>query len=134
MAIRQPFGNSPDPVLQALNTVTKCATAAAVKVSRTITENYSTLRIATGTKEVKINLAAGDDLPTGAILLLNVQTAGSRITLGTGIAGGARTYLNTITVAAEGTGNWFVTLMYDGTDFIPTARPICKGNAKAFFN
>ena len=133
MAIRQPFGNSPDPVLQALNTVTKCATAAAIKVSRTITENYSRLRIATGTKEVKINLAADDNLPAGAIVLLNVQTAGSRITLGTGIAN-MRTYLNTITAAANGTGNYFVTLMYDGTNFVPTGRPYVKGNAKAFFN
>lgn len=129
MAIRQPFGSSPDPVLQAWGTVTKIA-AASTAVERTITANNSYLRIATATKGKTIKFFADDNLPAGAVVYVSASSASSELLLSSGF-GGARAFINSKT-AGKGTGNWDCAFVYNGTDFRHIGRPVTAGRKVIF--
>ena len=118
--IRQPMGNDLDPNwLGGLTTLTKIV-ATATAQSRTISDMFNFLRIATATKGTTLKFFADDDLPAGALVYISAASASSEILLSSGFTG--QSFINAAT-AAKGTGNWLVTMMYDGTNFRAVSKP-----------
>jgi hypothetical protein len=120
MAIKQPFGNDLNSSfyggLDSLGTMT----ANEQKRVFTIDSMFSYIRSATATNGKKIALTIDDNLPDGAILIVyhDASPSGSELTLSTGFVGLRRLGCTT---AADGTGTYYATFIYNGTAFMPVS-------------
>ena len=121
--IKQPFGASLNSNfyggLDSLGTMT----ANEPKAIFTIDSMFSYIRSATSTGSKKIALTIDSSLPAGAILVIYHDTSvtGCELNLSTGFANTAKKGLAHIGVAtaADGTGTFIATFIYNGTAFLP---------------
>jgi len=134
MAIRQPFGNDLDSNfyggLDSLGTMT----ANEPKAIFTIDSMFSYIRSATATNGKKVALTIDDNLPDGAILVIyhDTSASGAELTLSTGFVNDAKKGLRRLgmTSAADGTGTYYATFIYNGTAFMPIALLNTSGTSK----
>lgn len=87
---------------------------------RHISSPISFLRSGTASTKRKLSLTFADDLPAGAILYVNHQTARAcGLVLGTGFV---KATLIGSEADTKGTGNWVCGFLYNGTGFIQITR------------
>jgi hypothetical protein len=133
--IKHPFGNDLNSDfyggLDSLGTMT----AKQAKAVYTIDSMFSFIRSATAAVTKKVSLTIDDKLPAGAILVIYHDRPGAPtapLNLGTGFATAAKKGLRRIGMStkADGTGNYQVTFIYNGTKFIPISYVNLAGTSK----
>jgi hypothetical protein len=121
--IKFPFGNDLNSNfyggIDSLGTMT----ANEPKKVATIDSMFSYIRSATATNGKKLALTIDSALPAGAILVVyhDASPTGSELTFSTGFATSAKEGWRRLgaTTAADGTGNYIATFIYNGSQFMP---------------